>query len=555
MVGRSSMKRMIGGFARRGSVVAAALILVGLPAQAADPSPDASPPPVPFVADLPPVDISPVLDPGASAGVTLSPDEPASLTTTDAVGTTYTLTAPAGAVDVATDIAMTPIAGVTDLPFASGLLFGVDLSPSGLVFDLPLRLEVRLADGTVPGSLAAWDYLADGDELALVVPELLPDGLAFDIWHFSGVGGSVATPAEVSAQARAGTSSFDRAFQQYLVETARLPEGERAQAVDTALEGYSTSLLSRIAHAGTCVESLQAIREIAAADRAAQRVGSSVRPVDLARATGHWSATHCLEEIWKQCADDHDLGAIYRFIRLQRYIDAYGLVDYLGRAQHTRPWVDGCARWEFILDSTATLTGEGPSGGKLTQGNKAKGSTVFTAVPEPIRPASGPWELDIEISQSKLRLQGKPARGCRLALTADKVSGVRINRLHIVPAPSTSADGELRRIVPQQVRMGFEPGVDQSEATVTCRGMGSFSGWSMKPWNQRWRVHLDKDGEAGGSLGFLRFLFEAENGEVRMAADYARKVYNRTAPITIGGKLKEHTTVELWHRPQRPAGS
>lgn len=573
MVGRSRMPRPSGGCgsARCGLLIAAAFVLVGLPVRAAEPSPSASPPagslveapvessfPVPFVADLPPVDITPELESGTSVTATLSPDEDVTLSTVDAAGTTYVLLAPAGAVDVRTDVTMTPIAGAAGLPFASGMLFGVDLGPPGLVFDLPLRLEVHLGGGSVPKDLAAWDYIGSGEELALALPEELPDGLAFDIWHFSGVGASVATPAEVATQARSRASSFDRAFQQYLAEVSRSPEAERMAAIDTALEGYWESLRRDLTGATSCDEMADAIRDVVAADRGAERVGSGVRPVARARAAGIWSASVCLEQLWSACAADHDLTAIYGFIRLQRWIDRYGLEDYLGRPQRTRPWIDGCARWEFILDSKAELSGKGPTGGKFIQGNTARGSKSFTAVPEPISStAAGPWELTTEVSGSTVRLLGIP--GCRGKVTKDRVSGVRIDRLNIGFRASTGGPAPASRWLtgwlPQDVRIGFDPGVDESDVTLTCRSVGSFGGMSMKPWNQRWRVHLEKDNEAGRSFGFMRFLFEADSGEVRKAADYARKVYNRTVPVGGFGKLKENTTVELWHRPERPASS
>lgn len=547
-------------------------------AAAADPSPDASPAVSPAVspdasppgavpspgplpiADLPPVDIQPALETGSAASATLQPDSEVTLTATDASGTTYTLIAPAGAVQVPTEITMTPISSAAGMPFASGLLAGVDLGPDGLAFMLPLRLEMRLADGALPEGIAPWDYLGDGKELALVLPEVIDGGLAYEIWHFSGVGASIATPSELSAQGRTQLSDFERAVQQAVAReavshaawlTGRTLGVERRVRLQEAIDRYWDQALGRLwASATTCAARDEAVRQTAAADGVVQRAGGG-RGVLMtrARAAERSARRACIEEIWKQCEVDHDMAAIPRFIALQRQIS-----EILGEAMDLQPWVDGCARWEFKLDSTAKLEGKGKTGGQVTQENTGRGSVEFQGVPLGIgngRP--GPWPLDVAMSGSSFKLTG--AKGCKMALDKDSVSGAKVETLSMTGRFETGPDGSVRTFVPQTVEVGFDPGSDDSEARFVCKVRGvslDQAGASLKPWNQRWLVHIKEDGEGGGPLGFLAFRFTG--GDVHPGQQYASRTYDRTAKIGGGAKLKENTTLELWHRPKRPAG-
>lgn len=124
-------------------------------------------------------------------------------------GTVYTLAIPADALVEETEISLTPIRQIDDLPMSGGLMDGVHFEPSGLELLRAATLTVELAsppalaEGEV---LVGFTYDGDGQNLALAIPEVDGHIVNLPIHHFSGGGAGAATPSDLETTFAPGTS-------------------------------------------------------------------------------------------------------------------------------------------------------------------------------------------------------------------------------------------------------------------------------------------------------------------------------------------------------------
>ena len=162
---RSSVKRGA-QCARQAAALVAALTLLGSSACGSDGGdPEQGP------------SISPMLDTDREASASIGPDG-GSVAATAADGTEYTLAIPAEALIEDTEISLTPILGIDDLPMSGGLVAGVHFEPSGLELFRTATLSVTLPEAPTLGSeelLAGFTYDGDGENLALALADAAGD--------------------------------------------------------------------------------------------------------------------------------------------------------------------------------------------------------------------------------------------------------------------------------------------------------------------------------------------------------------------------------------------
>ena len=209
--------------------------------------------------------VSPVLETDRQASATIGM-EGGSIEATGSDSTQYTLTIPAEALIADTEITITPILDIPDLPMSGGLVGGAHFEPSGLELFRTATLRVALPTALDLGSdalLAGFAYDGDGNNLALGIAEAESDAFTLPILHFSGGGSGSATPSSLKESFAAGTAdafiaevleAFDklddpaiessvRRWYEQLVRPALQAAVSSDQALERALREYRRWLL------------------------------------------------------------------------------------------------------------------------------------------------------------------------------------------------------------------------------------------------------------------------------------------------------------------------
>jgi hypothetical protein len=150
--------------------------------------------------------VSPVLDDSRAVSATIGVDGGV-VQATGSDGTEYTLTVPADALLEDTQITLTPILEIPDLPMSGGFVGGAHFEPSGLELFRTATLQVTLPSAPDLGSdarLAGFVYDDDGKNLALTIAEAEGDSFSLPVLHFSGGGAGSATPSNLKEAFAAG---------------------------------------------------------------------------------------------------------------------------------------------------------------------------------------------------------------------------------------------------------------------------------------------------------------------------------------------------------------
>ncbi len=145
------------------------------------------------------------------------------LTTQAADGTKFTLVFPEGALQSDETITLTPVSSVEGLPFSGGLVGGVQMAPEGLRLFQPAVLTIESPKTVaVEGfETVAFGYHQDGEGVYLNPSTVAGNTLTLEVWHFSGVAATQATPTEIQTQQQQYVPSiaedaFTQRVQEYL---------------------------------------------------------------------------------------------------------------------------------------------------------------------------------------------------------------------------------------------------------------------------------------------------------------------------------------------------
>jgi hypothetical protein len=156
-----------------------------------------------------------------------------SLTAIGADGRFYQLIVPAGALAADERISMKPLASVGGLPFAGGMIAGVQFEPAGLEFSRPAALIISGDGISAAAGQVVFGYNGAGRDLRLSAwfrkPPPWAEGqydpsksLVVPVEHFSGVGIAPATDLETARQLRYKASDArDRISQEVADKIAR----------------------------------------------------------------------------------------------------------------------------------------------------------------------------------------------------------------------------------------------------------------------------------------------------------------------------------------------
>ncbi|KPK50532.1 MAG: hypothetical protein AMJ63_14465 [Myxococcales bacterium SG8_38_1] len=239
--------------------------------------------------------ISPVLDTDREASASIGPDG-GSVAATAADGTEYTLAIPAEALIEDTEISLTPILGIDDLPMSGGLVAGVHFEPSGLELFRTATLSVTLPEASSLGSeelLAGFTYDGEGENLALTLADAAGDSFTLPILHFSGAGSGAATPAETRVKpdlqaAVSNDAALERAlagYRRWLTAEGALEQVDVFELVSESHDLAAAALKAAIARANDLCERQGSFVE---AENVLlwQRRAESVLPEDALAANG-----------------------------------------------------------------------------------------------------------------------------------------------------------------------------------------------------------------------------------------------------------------------------
>lgn len=193
--------------------------------------------------DPPGPSITPLLDTDRESNASIGPDG-GTVEATGADGTEYTLTLPADALVEETEISLTPIIRIDDLPMSGGFVAGVHFEPSGLeLFRTAILTTTPPAELSLGAdeALTGFVYDGSGENLALTLAEAAESSFSLPVDHFSGGGGGAANPAELAAASTPGSSN---AFIAQIIRAIAASDTEAAQS--SLREWYATRVKPRL---------------------------------------------------------------------------------------------------------------------------------------------------------------------------------------------------------------------------------------------------------------------------------------------------------------------
>lgn len=155
------------------------------------PGTDAFPPPNPQR-------VVPSLDTARAVSQEVTRDAAATLEAVGADGTTYTLDLPAGSVDLATAVTMTPVSSLSGAPYDSAV-HAVQLAPEGLHLPDAATLTIQPATPLPAGHTSGHAWRGTGEDFHRYPSTLEDDKVVFHLGHFSGYGAAHATADQVAA--------------------------------------------------------------------------------------------------------------------------------------------------------------------------------------------------------------------------------------------------------------------------------------------------------------------------------------------------------------------
>lgn len=308
----------------------------------------------------------------------LIPLQGGSLTATGADGTRYTLEIPTDALTSETRISMTPLAGLSGLPFGSGEVYAVQLEPEGLFFNNFATLTITPPQAIPPDQQILYAYQNSDHELTLAEPVVNSSEVKMLIQHFSGYGVTKGLLADVeSVRERLGGSAearlqsemayhLNRVRQQQLLGSADADEDLSAGFKDLFDRFEREVVQPRIAAAGeSCAAGRLALQTALSFERQKQLLGmGSEEGMSQINDLFQTAGLVCVKEEYELCAKDH---IIHRMIPVWLGIERQAQLLGGGEgdsplSQEARRLTEQCLRFDLEFYSSATFDAGGGDG-------------------------------------------------------------------------------------------------------------------------------------------------------------------------------------------------
>lgn len=181
--------------------------------------------------------------------------------TTTSGGVTYTLTIPAGAVEIPTVVTMTPVTRIDTLPLEQ-LVGAVDLQPQGLVLGKSATLRIAVPHSARAGlGLVGFNYEGDGHALGALLPVDSASTIILSIRHFSGAGAAFATLGQIQLFAPVGPGNESQTYINQLLSLVRLDPRDFLGEYTVMRAWFDSVIAPGVENASNDVALLSAISE------------------------------------------------------------------------------------------------------------------------------------------------------------------------------------------------------------------------------------------------------------------------------------------------------
>lgn len=311
-----------------------------------------------------PIDVSVILDNVNVTKVISTEGGEISVTGTD--GARYTLAIPAGALLVDTEIRMTPIASISNLPFSGGLGGAVKLEPSGLTFFDFVTLTIEPVNPIPLENQILFGFEEDGEDLHLAIPGVDSSQIQIRLLSFSGAGVASGASAEKAAVMQRMADRVEARLTNKVAEQLQKQNPDYDLIADTLREFFNSVVMPRLKAAATasstCADGRKAMQTYLAWERQRQLLGqANADDNEFAEIVADYLpifARKCLDEEFDRCVNQHMIaGLMYQLVALEREMQLLGISSTEGTSEL---WAYGadlarrCFQWDLEFASAGT---------------------------------------------------------------------------------------------------------------------------------------------------------------------------------------------------------
>ena len=475
----------------------------------------------------------------------------------------FTLELPPDALYAPQTVTLTPVSDLGGLPFAGGLVAGVEIEPSGLELLVPGTLTIQPPALPSPDRTLPFAYARAGQDFILYPRDPNTASLRLPLTTFGGYGIAEGSLSDAEAQAeKSATGLLNPYVQRYGLEVLHRLAGQITQAdlqsrgarifqeayqeqLEPLLpqeEGVTATgrrLKYRTCYMGEMQEFLELLfRWI----RQRQMFGLSDLEDNTQSGTQIALAKirACAEESFKLCVENHDPGEVLMLIKLAQQLALLGLPDEALTTFIEGSFVERCLRFELEFTSefkleqihpVYTLTERVGYHSKvplrfLYSGNEYSHFSTFEG------------SCSLEASAPVLTLQAPPESDCSATPAVSGRSSFYTKMAQINLS-----------ILSNELWMIYDPGDPSLQASIICDG----TTFHIPLVTFRWTyddVHMNElspYGFVANGWRQLRYLGSSPGDWAEK--EYVRSFTNWAGPGTM---LFENTRFFLRHTPDAP---
>lgn len=496
------------------------------------------------------------------------------LSVTGSDGSRYTLSIPAGALEVSTEISMTPITAIDGLPFSGGLGGAVKLEPSGLGFFDFVTLTIEPANPIALEKQILFGFEASGEDLHLALPGADKNQVQIRLLHFSGAGVASGVSTEVTFALQRMADRVEARLTSEMgayLQDLRNGKDPNPDTLEALLDEYYNSVVVRRLKAATsasatCADAKKAIQTFLGWDRQRQLLGGASNDTQFEKFVSDYFPVltkKCLDEEFDRCANKHQIaGMLPALLGFDRMGQLLGAFSASNPAADDKNWAEVRDYGQDLLRRCYQWDLEFESAGTFDDGDVGYDSRVKAVVP--IRVQGDVYNLqfggtsvldnlDFSFHINECSVKSKTGGG---DFTADSLGWVAELR--------KDQDGEERYFVKDFV-LKYNPGLTSESFSVSCPGSPTITPPQSNFWNSLFIVtHYQEADQGNGAapalpdittfdLGSVQTAqvqaYIAQNWQAFEAELMATKEWEGVSEITP--TVFEGGSFKLYHRPQK----